>query len=159
MIKLNKFFAAVGTGLLLSACQDMPLYEKSFSFADKTWSQTVKPKFRIDIKDTSKYYDFILTVRTTTDYDFNNLWIFLNTQTPSGAKGREPFEIKIQNEDGTWAGKKTGTIVEFPLTFKSKKMPEKGIYTFTVEQAVTQSKITELLDITYKAVEVNEKTN
>lgn len=159
MIKLHNFIIAGFGALLLTACQQTALYEKSYSFESETWSQEVKPKFRVDIKDTTKYYDFVLTLRTTTDYQFNNLWIFLNTQTPSGIKAREPYELVIQNEDGTWAGKKTGTVVEFPLTFKSKKLPEKGTYTFTVEQGITESKISEVLDITFKAVELSDKSH
>lgn len=123
------------------------MYEKVYAFENEEWTQKVKPLFRVDITDTTKEYDFILTLRTTTDYQFNNLWIFLNTTTPSGQKAREPFEIKITNPDGSWAGKKTGTVVEIPLYFRRRKMPEKGQYKFLIEQGITESKIDQVLDI------------
>lgn len=123
------------------------MYEKVYAFENEEWTQKVKPLFKVDITDTTKEYDFILTLRTTTDYQFNNLWIFLNTTTPSGQKAREPFEIKITNPDGSWAGKKTGTVVEIPLYFRRRKMPEKGQYKFLIEQGITESKIDQVLDI------------
>ena len=92
--------------VLLSSCGDLLVYEKSYSFENHTWSQRVKPVFKFPIMDTSKQYDFLLTLRTTTDYKYNNLWIYLNTKTPGGQTAREPFEIKIANPDGTWIGKK-----------------------------------------------------
>lgn len=153
--KLNWIFL-LSVGILFTSCQEAALYEKVYSFEGSTWSQKVKPTFKIDIKDVNKEYDFILTLRTTTDYDYNNLWIFLNTVTPSGSRGREPFEIKISNPDGSWAGKKTGTVVEFPLNFKRRKMPEKGTYTFIIEQGITESTISEVLDIGLRVEEVKK---
>ena len=111
------------------------------------WEQNVKPSFVIDIADTTKEYDFILTLRTTTDYKYSNLWLYMNTTTPSKEHAREPFEIKITNPDGSWVGKKTGTIVEHSLYFKRRKMPMKGAYVFLLEQGITDSKVDEVLDI------------
>lgn len=153
--KINWIFF-LSIGLLFFSCQDAAMYEKEYSFEGSSWSQKVKPSFKVDIKDIEKEYDFILTLRTTTDYNYNNLWVFLNTVTPSGVRAREPFEILITNPDGSWAGKKTGTVVEFPLNFKRRKMPEKGIYTFTLEQGITESTISEVLDIGLRVEEVKK---
>lgn len=146
-MKVHKLLYALFGLLLLVSCQEQAMYEKVYAFENEEWTQKVKPLFKVDITDTTKEYDFILTLRTTTDYQFNNLWIFLNTTTPSGQKAREPFEIKITNPDGSWAGKKTGTVVEIPLYFRRRKMPEKGQYKFLIEQGITESKIDQVLDI------------
>ena len=143
-------------GLALSACQDAAVFEKVYAFENEVWDLKVKPTFKVEIKDLEKEYDFILTLRTTTDYEYSNLWIFLNTTTPSGKIGREPFEIKTTLEDGSWAGKKTGTVVEFPLYFKRRKFPEKGTYTFMLEQAITKSSVNEVLDIGLRLEEVKK---
>jgi gliding motility-associated lipoprotein GldH len=116
-------------------------------FENKEWKQNVKPSFIVDIKDATKEYDFVLTLRTTTEYKFSNLWIYMNTQTPNKESARESFEIKITNPDGSWIGKKTGTIVENSLNFKRRKLPLKGKYTFILEQGITDSKIDQVLDI------------
>jgi gliding motility-associated lipoprotein GldH len=132
---------------VLFSCEKIPVYEKSYAFDQHEWPQQTKPIFRFQISDTSKEYDFLLTVRTTTDYKYNNLWVYLNTKTPDGKSAREPFEIKIANPDGSWTGKKTGSIVENTLYFKRRKMPLKGTYIFQLEQGVTQSRIDQILDI------------
>jgi hypothetical protein len=71
----------------------------------------------------------------------------MNTKTPNKETAREPFELKITNPDGSWIGKKTGTIVENSLNFKRRKLPSKGKYTFILEQGITASKIDQILDI------------
>lgn len=133
--------------LLLTSCGEQPLYEKVYSFEDRTWSVDQKPEFKVSIEDTTSVYDISLTLRTTTDYKFSNLWVFLKTTIPDGQSERKPFQIRIANEDGSWIGNKTGSVVETSLDFPARKLPMKGEYIFTVEQAVTQSVIDEVLDI------------
>lgn len=153
---VNKFiFILVIGASFLTGCTDSPFYDKSYSFSGNSWEQDVKPTFMVNIDDTTKAYDFIITLRTTTDYGYSNAWIFLNTKTPTGEKAREPFELKITNADGSWIGKKSGTTVENFLLFKRKKLPQKGKYTFTIEQGITQKTLKQVLDIGLTVVEVN----
>jgi gliding motility-associated lipoprotein GldH len=154
--RLSFVLMFVGVGLL-SSCEEAPTYEKTYAFENNEWAQDVKPSFSVDIKNVDKEYDFVLTLRTTTDYKYSNLWVYMNTTTPSGKKGREPFEIKIANPDGSWTGKKTGTIVENSLYFKRRKMPEKGKYVFVLEQGITNSKVDEVLDLGILVQEVKKK--
>lgn len=151
--KHNVYFFLLFVGIFLTSCSENSFYDKSYSFENNTWKQTVKPVFKVEIKDTSKLYDFVLTIRTTTDYAFNNCWVYLNTTTPDKLKGREPFEIKITNPDGTWIGKNSGTIVENLLYFKRRKFPQKGIYYFKVEQAVIQEELENVLDVGLRILE------
>lgn len=153
-LDLITFCAAI---LLISGCEEAPTYEKTYAFENHEWQQKVKPSFTVDIKDVEKEYDFILTLRTTTEYKYSNLWIYMNTTTPDGQKAREPFEIKITNPDGSWVGKKTGTVVEHSLYFKRRKMPSEGKYVFVLEQGITNSKVDEVLDIGLMVQEVTEK--
>lgn len=147
-VTMRKYFIiSIFLGLLFTACEEQPYFEKVYSFDNNEWTQKVKPTFVVDIKDISKPYNFIVTIRTTTDYKYSNLWMYMNTKTPSGEKGREPFQMLITNPDGSWIGKKTGTVVENALYFKKRKLPKKGKYVFTLEQGITESKIDEILDI------------
>jgi gliding motility-associated lipoprotein GldH len=156
MKRKSSFIFILLVSLVFSACEKPPTFEKSYAFSKKQWNQQVKPTFTVAIMDTSKEYDFVLTIRTTTDYKYSNLWMYWNTKTPDGQKAREPFEVKIANSDGSWIGKKTGTIVENALYFKRRKMPLKGKYIFTLEQGITNSSIDEILDVSLLVQEVKE---
>ncbi|MGV3632112.1 MAG: gliding motility lipoprotein GldH [Bacteroidota bacterium] len=146
-MQTRNWFIVLLLAVVFASCTDPVFYEKSYSFPKNTWNLKVKPMFKVEITDTSKLYDFTITFRTTTDYPFNNCWIYLNTKTPNKIKAREPFEIKITNPDGTWIGKKSGTIVENQLSFKRRKFPLKGVYFFELEQAVVQENLDEALDV------------
>jgi gliding motility-associated lipoprotein GldH len=144
------FFAVI----LLTSCKDNALYNKSYSFKNNEWKQSVKPSFVFEVKDTNKVYNFIIAIRTTTSYDYSNLWLYLNTKAPNGEKGREPYQMIISNPDGTWYGNKSGSIVENKINFNRRKFPKKGKYVFTVEQGVTEKVLDEVLDITFIVEEV-----
>lgn len=144
---LKNVLYIAGVSLLLTACTQPTFYEKVNKFENKTWKQNEVADYQIDVQDTSVSYQFVLTLRTTTDYQYNNLWVFWTTTTPDGEVSREPFQFQITDEAGNWTGKKSGSIVENQLTFNARKLPLKGIYKFRLEQAVTESNVDEVLDL------------
>jgi gliding motility-associated lipoprotein GldH len=133
--------------LLFSSCGKNSLYSKSVSFPSGKWNVSTVPVFKINIPDTVKAYTLELTLRVSTDYNYSNLWLFFNSSTPKGEKGREPIEIKIANPDGSWAGEKSGTLVETKVAFKNRRFPQKGWYTFSLEQGITEKTIDHIQDI------------
>ena len=131
----------------LMSCSKAPHFEQVYSFDNKEWKQEQKSSFYVDIDDTSAVYRFVLTIRTTTEHQYNNLWLFWNSETPLKEKVREPFEMKIANPDGSWIGKSSGTVVENQISFAGRKIAVPGKYKFTIEQAVTQPILKDILDI------------
>lgn len=154
MKAMRNIFALLLLAGIFVSCAEQPYFDKVYSFKNNEWDQRVKPHFTVDIKDINKEYNFVITLRTTTDYKYSNLWVYMSTTTPDGKKAREPFQIFITNPDGTWIGSKTGTVVENYLQFKKRKLPMKGKYTFTLEQGITDQKIDEVLDIGFNVEEV-----
>lgn len=142
----------VGLGLIaiaLLACNGVPVYNSSYQFNGNTWLQKIKPSFTVTIPDTVNAYDFTLTIRTTTDYKYNNLWIYLTTNTPFKQVIREPYEIKTTYPSGEWIGIKSGSIVEHQLIFQRRKLPQAGKYTFIIEQGVVQKALDDVIDLTF----------
>ena len=143
----NLIVIALVSVLVLTACQDQPYFQQSFTFKNNTWARKNRPSFNVEIKDTSKAYNFILTLRTSTSYAYSNVWVYLNSKSPDKAYAREPFEIKITDEKGRWLGKKTGSIVENRLVFRNRKLAKPGIYTFVFEQGITKKVLYNVLDL------------
>ena len=79
---------------LIFSCSDSPYYIKSHKFKDNTWRLKDKPSFTVDIKDTNQLYDFIFSIRTTTDYKYNNIWVYLYSTPPKGNNQRKHSKLK-----------------------------------------------------------------
>lgn len=146
-MKMKKFILFSVLIVSLISCSEAPYYEKVYSFDNNEWKQDQKSVFRVHIDDTSSVYRFVLTLRTTTEYKYSNAWLFWKSKTPMQEEVREPFEMKITHPDGSWIGKSSGTVVENQLTFAERKIAVSGEYVFTIEQAVTESVLDNVLDI------------
>jgi gliding motility-associated lipoprotein GldH len=139
--------AIFACALLLAGCGETPLYTKSYSFAGQKWNIDTKPVFRFNVTDTTKFYTVTISLRTTTEYDYSDLWFFLYSKAPNGETGRVPYKFQLANADGSWAGTKSGSAVEQQIRFRHRKFPQKGWYTFTLEQGITEETVRDVLDI------------
>jgi len=104
--------------------------------------------FKVPIQDTAMLYDLVLTVRTTADFPYSNLWMYLTVDGPLGKSKRFPVEIVTADVQGKWLGDKSGSVVAFSKVITHDRFPKKGQYTFTFEQATTQNVLPEVLDLT-----------
>ena len=147
------FFSFV---IIINACSNNT-YENYHSFNNSQWNTDSIVEFRYTIIDTTKKYDLTLKVRHTVDYNFQNLFIFLEEKT------KDTVEINLANKNGKWLGNGIGDVREFTYFIeKEREFHRKGEYKIAFEQAMrygSEQKIVDLqhiLDIGLKVVEHNE---
>lgn len=146
-MRIRNILALLVATCLFTACSDDAIFDDMYSFDDRSWGQTELVKFDVDIQNTNDAYSLILTLRHSTSYAYNNFWIYLYVTTPDGKTSKTPYEINIANEDGSWIGTKSGTIVESKLIFKTEAFKDAGIYSYTIEQGINKKEMPEILDI------------
>lgn len=144
---INKGLFILCIGLFFASCGERPLYSEVYSFDNKTWNQTDTATFNVIIEDTLTPYQSTLLLRTTTDYLYSNLWVYVDIVAPDGVKSTVAYPISITRPDGSWIGTKSGTIVESKLIFGAAIFPMKGKYTYSLRQAVNQKEVENTLDI------------
>lgn len=148
MIKRSNFFLfIVLTGLILSSCSDDAMFDQVESFENKTWTQEEEIVFEVDVEDTVQAFDFEITLRTTTDYAYSNLWVYISSKAPDDVTSKVAQRINTARPDGSWIGKASGTIVESKLIYRTQSFPFKGKYIFTIEQATQEENIKNVLDL------------
>src|SRR5690554_7278679 len=64
----------------LQSCNDGAIYDNVHSFDEKSWGKQDTAVFKLDVQDTLSNRDFILTLRTTTEYLYNNLWVYIRSE-------------------------------------------------------------------------------
>ena len=139
--------------ILLFSCGDKSIVNQSFEFENETWKKTNKPKFTVDIKDTTKLYDFVFVIRTTTSYAYSNMWLYLNSLAPKGKPSKEALQVRIADETGRWLGNKTGSSVEHYIKFSKRKLPLIGKYTFELNLATVENQFDNVLDVSFSVRE------
>ena len=156
MQKRHAIFLILLTFFGTLSCEKDVLYEKRYSFNDHSWGGGESPAFGFRANDTSSAYNFVLTLRTTTDYPYSNLWVFMYTQNPNKTVHKDTLNLPLAKPNGEWVGKNTGSIVEneYLIGF-NKKFPAKGVYSVRFEQAVMEPNVDNVLDLSFKVSKVN----
>ncbi len=102
-----------------------------YSFDNKIWNTDSIVVFNYFISDTTKKYDLLLKIRHTVDYDFQNLFLFLDGGT------KDTVEIILANKNGKWRGSGLVDVREIEHVIEKKKLfTRKGEYYLKVEQAM-----------------------
>lgn len=132
---------------MMQSCSDNALYDQVYDFKGNTWSKADTAVFTVEVTDTLTNYDFILSLRTTKEYLFSNLWIYIMVTAPDESTSKVAQKIPLANPDGSWVGKISGSLVESRLRFDSKSFPIKGEYIFKITNATQDEAIDEIVDI------------
>src|SRR5690554_2178099 len=146
------FFSFISIGLMLSlqGCNSDALYDKSYYFKDNVWNKKDTAYFKVEVKNTDVVHDYILSLRTSKEYQYNNLWLHIFITAPDGSTSKVAQMIPLANPDGSWIGKKSGTLVESTLRFDSKPFPLEGEYIFKITNATQQEEIRYVEDISLR---------
>ena len=139
MKRLNlKIFLLIGfISVLIVSCDSNRVYDKYKDIKDGIWNNTEVIKFEVQIDDTISFHNFFINVRNTSNYRFCNLFIFMNTIRPDRTVSRDTIDCILANDKGKWLGKGLGDIKDCKfLLKKGLRFPNKGIYTFELEQAM-----------------------
>ncbi len=147
-MKLIHILFIISSGLTLYGCDPNVVFEKNVTLPENRWEQKNAIVLNAEITDTIQTNNIYINVRNAGGYQFSNLFIFFTTQTPSGKAERDTVEITLADETGKWQGNGMGDIWDNRIPFKHNfHFPEKGTYTFTLEQAMRVDPLPQIMDV------------
>lgn len=159
--KINSSF--FGLMLLLSAgfasCDSNRVYEENFSVGDgHIWNSEDVKVFSFDISDTLSPLDLFVNIRTTTDYPYSNLFVFLYSEYPNGYTDKDTLEFILAETNGKWLGENSGTVVENQILIsRGGRFPYAGKYTFKIQHAMREPDLSEIIDIGFRVALMDAK--
>jgi len=104
---------------------------------NEIWNMDTTFVYKFTIADAAQYYNFYIDVRNTTDYPYQNLYLFFTTQFPDSTIFTDTLNCILSDAHGHWKGKGSGKIRENRFVLKSKvRFPQTGTYIFTAQQAM-----------------------
>lgn len=133
---------------LLISCDSNRLYEKNISIDNDMWSLEQILNFDFENTDTISDVNLILNIRHSNIYPFSNLWVFINTLSPSGVKQVDTLETTLSQKDGKWLGDGLGGVWDLQVPFKSVRLNESGTYSFEIEQAMRHGNLSKIESLT-----------
>lgn len=140
----------------IASCQSDYLYNEYKEIDDGIWDADEPVVFYVDIQDTISVYNVFVNVRHYSNYEMQNLFLFIKTTAPGGAFVKDTFEIYLADEAGRWYGKGWGDIFDNHILYKRNiRFPQKGIYTFELIQAMRKEKLEHITDVGLSIKKIN----
>jgi len=136
--KISKlyFFSGLITIMAFASCDRNRVYEKYIKIPNYAWHKDSVAFFAVDIQDTISLHNFYIDIRHTGAYKWSNIYMFIDTQFPSGKRFRDTVNCILANNKGRWLGDGVGDLWDMQVLFKKNvRFPEKGKYIFQFEQA------------------------
>ncbi len=151
MMKKSNLTIAFLILCLLSGCGRNTLFSDTKAMPDEKWNMYSPASFNCNVTDTLGSYDVSFSIRTTTDYPYRNLFLFVLTSFPSGTSVTDTIQYALADEKGKWYGKGVGDIREMTMHFKTNVFfPEKGEYHFRVIQGMRDTSLNGVYDFGMK---------
>lgn len=135
-------------GIFAVSCDRAAVYDQSVIIPNETWSSDSIATFSLPVADTVAAYDLYINLRNTTDYQFQNLYLFVDIHAPNGATLRDTFECYLADDHGKWLGKGKGRIYDNRFLYRqSVKFSTKGDYRIQFQQAMRAENLKGLANV------------
>ena len=127
----------ITTILIATACDKEVFHNESVHIKNNEWKASDTLFYSFNSKDTLSSYDFYFEIRNTTDYDMQNLYLFITAYYPGNTFSRDTAECILAAPDGNWYGKGMGKHKDNRFLFrKGVRFRKPGNYVIAVNQAM-----------------------
>lgn len=134
--------------ILAASCGQKDFYLHNVPIEKGIWPADRYYRFDVPVKDTTGSYNIYLQVRNDGRYSYSNLWLFIRTNSPTGASLRDTVECRLANEQGRWEGRGSGGrfSLEIPLRYRVR-FPNPGTYIFEIDQGMRDKELKYITDL------------
>ena len=111
-----------------------------YDFEKTNWNINDSVVFIYDVKSVDLHYDLIIFFRNHIDYQYQNLYILIETYCDDLFLKKDTLQYAISDKYGRWKGDGLGDTKDLNLLFKTKKKFEKtGAYKFKIQHGMRQN--------------------
>ena len=148
----NKFnVALLFLSTLVASCGRDVIYTDSSEMDNNVWNLSNMVVFEYENADTEQKTDVDFLIRTTPNYPYRNIYLFVSSFSPEGKSITDTLEYILADEKGTWYGKGTGNIRSLSLPFRQNVFfSETGTYTFRVSHGMRDVDLKGVADISIR---------
>lgn len=99
------------------------------------WYYQQKIPFDVQVTDTHLFYNVFVNLRISSDYKYNNMFMWVHTTNPQKQTDKRRIEIRLADERGKWLGSGLGDLYDYQFPVYTKiRFPQSGFYRFELEQ-------------------------
>ena len=131
----------------LIGCQTNSIYSEYQAIAEDGWHADSVLQYRWTVEETNAAYEVLLTLRHTTQYPYQNLWLFVDEYKGHMLLHRDTIEAMMADDYGRWLGKGIKRY-ELPLQYDTqRRFFHSGEYTFRIQQGMRTEWLQGITDV------------
>ena len=138
------------SGTLIS-CDSKRLYERNVDIHGHSWNKdsVLTFNYQSDTILVPKALNFSFNVRNTVDYEYRNLWLFMELRFPNKTTIKDTINIFLMDEQGFWLDNiQGGSIKESRHYYKfALSKPPKGVYTIKIQHGMRDENLENIVSI------------
>lgn len=123
--------------ILFFSCDKKRVFDE-YKSVGNAWHKDSVVTFDLPILDSTKRFNLFVNLRDNSDYPFNNLFLIVAIETPSGFTKVDTLEYQMAKPDGSLLGDGFGDIKENKLFYK-EGVKFRGKYKVHIKQAVREN--------------------
>lgn len=155
MLKKWVFFSML---LVLGSCGGNDVFYQYETVPANGWHQDTAIHFNVNITDTLSHYNVYVNVRNRGEYPHQNLWLFIEQQSPDSTLFVDSINFYLADQRGKWLGSGVGSVYEMPVLYRQNiQFPDSGNYSFSFRQGMRDSVLTGLNDLGLRIEKVSQK--
>jgi gliding motility-associated lipoprotein GldH len=156
--KINRLIVVCFITLGITSCDSDIIYTENQPVDNNVWSYDDPKTFSFDMKEDTVPVKIFINLRTTTDYPYSNIFMYLTSDFPNGYHDQDTLEFFLARPNGEWLGEVSGSVIENTALITKGYLTTKGKYNFTLEQAMYEDSLPEIIDvgITIKYLDLDE---
>ena len=129
------------------SCNKDVLYSASSAIPGNTWVAEQPMNFDVPVSDTLNKYNIFINLRNESDYEFSNLYLFIDIYSPGHVVERDTMECILYSPEGRPLGRGLGDILDNKILFKQNvRFRAPGIYEFKLTQAMRMDSLPMIMD-------------
>jgi len=133
--------------LSLYACGPTIVHSDKLDIGEQ-WSYDDLLVSSYEVQDTSMKYDLALKVTHTLEYQYQNIYLNVETQFPDGKVAKNPLSLDLAEKTGLWKGKCGSTDCEITFSLQDKfRFKSLGEHKFSIAQFSREDQLMGISDI------------
>jgi len=143
-------------GLAMMSCNNPSYYEHDEAIKNNIWCYEDAKAFEFEIKDSLLAFNFYINVRNTVDYEFANLYFFIQSELPDGSFAQDTVECQLADYRGKWLGEGRGQLRDNSFILrKNMRFQKNGKYRFLLKQGMRRDSLKGISDVGIRLENVN----
>jgi gliding motility-associated lipoprotein GldH len=145
--KINHLIVVCFIAIGVASCDSDIIYTEYQPVDNNVWSYDDPKTFSFDMKEDTVPVKIFINLRTTTDYPYSNIFMYLTSDFPNGYHDKDTLEFFLARPNGEWLGEVSGSVIENTALITKGYLTTKGKYNFTLEQAMYEDSLPEIIDV------------